>query len=322
MKQSQTAKTRKYIEHGGIKAIPHNVKVDFLKNKFVYIMLIPIVIWYIIFCYAPMGGLLIAFENYVPRKGILGSEWVGLNNFKMFFDSPYFWRLLQNTIALSLLETIFTFPAPIIFALLINEVKNKSFKKTVQTVSYMPYFISAVVLCSIVTDFFEANGSIAHLYGSIIHNPSLNMIGDPKYFRFIYIIMNLWQGVGYGSIIYLSSLSGVSPELYEAAALDGANRWKQTLHITLPGIAPTIIMMLILKMSTLLAVSTDKILLLYSPATYETADVIGTYVYRMGIVGNSYGLTSAIGLFNSVIGTLLLIITNNLSKKFTETSIF
>lgn len=322
MKQSQTAKMRKYIEHGGIKAIPHNVKVDFLKNKFVYIMLIPIVIWYIIFCYAPMGGLLIAFENYVPRKGILGSQWVGLNNFKMFFESPYFWRLLQNTVILSLLETIFTFPAPIIFALLINEVKNKGFKKTVQTVSYMPYFISAVVLCSIVTDFFEANGSIAHLYGSIIHNPSLNMIGDSKYFRFIYIIMNLWQGVGYGSIIYLSSLSGVSPELYEAAALDGANRWKQTLHITLPGIAPTIIMMLILKMSTLLAVSTDKILLLYSPATYETADVIGTYVYRMGIMGNSYGLTSAIGLFNSVIGTLLLIITNNLSKKFTETSIF
>lgn len=313
---------RKYIEGGGIKALPHNLKVDFLKNKAVYFLLIPIIVWYLIFCYAPMGGIVIAFENFIPRRGIFGSEWVGWQNFKMFFESPYFWRILKNTVVLSAVDAIFTFPAPIIFALLVNEVRSKHFKKTIQTVSYMPHFISVVVICGIVTDFFEANGALSYIYGSAIGNPSISMIGDPKYFRLIYVLMNLWQGMGYGSIIYLSSLSGVDQQLYEAAAIDGASRWKQTLHITLPGISPTIIMMLIMKMSSILAVATDKILLLYSSSTYETADVLGTYIYRMGILGNSYGVTTAVGLLNSVIGMILLLASNSISKKITEQSLF
>lgn len=311
-----------YIENGGIRALPHNLITDIKKNKTIYILCIPIVVWYLIFCYWPMEGLLMAFQRYNVAKGIAGSPWVGFDNFIQFFTGPYFGRLIRNTAAIGLLDLIFGFPAPIIFALLLNEVGKKFFKKTVQTISYMPYFISMVVICGIIKDFTQGGGVISDIVGALTHTDAVNLLGEAKYFWAIYIISGVWQGFGYGSIIYIAALSSIDQQLYEAAVMDGANRWKQTLHITLPGLAPTITILLIMRMGSLLAVGSDKILLLYSPAIYETADVINTYVYRVGLVEMNYGFSTAVGLFNSIIGTVFLLTTNAICRKYSETSLF
>lgn len=321
-KDKNRVKYSRYIEHGGIKALPHNLIVDIKRNKTIYLICIPIVAWYVIFCYWPMQGIVMAFQRYNVAKGIWGSPFVGFDNFKQFFTGPYFGRLLRNTAAIGLLDLIFGFPAPIIFALLLNEVKNKFFKKTVQTVSYMPYFISMVVICGLIKDFTQSGGVISELVGKLTGSANVNLLGEAKYFWAIYVISGIWQGFGYGSIIYLAALSSIDQQLYEAAVMDGANRWKQTLHITLPGLAPTITILLIMRMGSLLAVGSDKILLLYSPAIYETADVINTYVYRVGLVEMNYGFSTAVGLFNSVIGTTFLLVTNAICRKFSETSLF
>ena len=238
---------------------------DIRRNKILYLLSIPIILWYLIFCYRPMVGVLMAFQNFNPVKGILGSQWVGMKHFVDFFTGIYAWRTIRNTLALSLLDLIFNFPAPIIFALMLNEVKNRYFKKTVQTISYMPYFISMVVMCGIIVDFTSAGGIISTLVANLTGTASQNLLGDPACFRPIYIISNIWQGLGYGSIIYIAALAGVDQELYEAATIDGAGRWKQTLHITIPSISSTIIIMLILKMGSMLSVGSEKVLLLYSP---------------------------------------------------------
>jgi putative aldouronate transport system permease protein len=321
-KQKKKTKTPGYIEGKGLRAFPHNIALDFRKNKLLYLMSLPIVIWFIIFCYVPMGGIMMAFEKFSPVKGLLGSSWIGLDNFVAFFQGPYFFRLMKNTVVLGVLDLIVGFPAPILFALLLNEISSKKFKKTVQTISYMPYFISSVVLCGLVMDFCASGGVLSNLVASVTNSDGRNLLGVSSYFRPIFILSNLWQGIGYGSIIYLASLSSVDQELYEAAVVDGANRMKQTLHITLPGIAPTIIIMLILRISTLLQVSSDKILLLYNPSIYNTADVINTYVYREGLQNYNYGLSAAVGLFNSLIATALLLITNRISAKCSDTSLF
>lgn len=311
-----------YIENGGIRALPHNVITDIKKNKTIYILCIPIVVWYLIFCYWPMEGLLMAFQRYNVAKGITGSPWVGFDNFIQFFTGPYFGRLMRNTATIGLLDLFFGFPAPIIFALLLNEVGKKFFRKTVQTISYMPYFISMVVICGIIKEFTQSGGVISDIVGTLTHTNPGNLLGEAKYFWAIYIISGIWQGFGYGSIIYIAALSSIDQQLYEAAVMDGANRWKQTLHITLPGLAPTITILLIMRMGSLLAVGSDKILLLYSPAIYETADVINTYVYRVGLVEMNYGFSAAVGLFNSVIGTVFLLTTNAICRKYSETSLF
>lgn len=324
-KVQQVGKPKKaigYIENGGIKALPHNLALDFRRNKILYFLLIPIIVWYIIFCYVPMGGIVMAFQNYKPALGLSGSKWVGFDNFTKFFTGPFFIRLLRNTAALGILDLVVNFPAPIIFALLLNEVKNMKFKKTVQTISYMPYFISMVVICGLIVDFTKSGGVISNFVASITGGESQNLLGNPNYFRPIFVLSGTWQGVGYGSIIYIAALSSVDQELYEAAVVDGANRWKQTIHITIPSILPTIIILLIMRMGSILQVSSDKVLLLYSPATYEKADVISTYVYRVGIQETNYGFSTAVGLFNSIIGTAFLLTTNAISKKYTETSLF
>lgn len=326
IKEKQSSKViappRRYIEGSGPRTLLHNLRADFLHNKLAYILFIPILAYFIIFHYAPMGGIIIAFENFKPRLGILGSKWVGWQNFKAFFNSIYFEKLITNTITLSLLDLIFCFPAPIIFALLLNEVRQHKFKKVVQTISYMPYFLSVVVVCGIFTDFCQGGGVFSVLVEKITGQSNISLIGNADTFRMVYVTLNLWQGFGYGSIIYLSTLSGVDNNLYEAAAIDGAGRWQQTIHVTLPALKSMIIFSLLMRISTILAVSTDKILLLYSPATYETADVLGTYIYRLGILGGQYGLTAAVGLLNSVIGFILLIISNKLSKKYSDFSMF
>lgn len=294
---------------------------DVKRNAGLYIILIPVLAYFFIFAYLPMGGIIMAFEQYTPRGGFLHSQWVGLKHFQDFFGSVYFGRLLKNTLAISVLNLIFGFPAPIIFALLLNEVGNKVFKKGLQTVSYLPYFISLVIVCGLVADFTGSDGPITELIVAL-GGERKNYLGQPEYFRPIYILSDMWQGIGFSSIIYLAALSGIDQELYEAAGLDGANRWRQMIHVTLPGILPTIITLLILRLGTMLAVGYEKIILLYSTNTYETADVISSYVYRKGLQEFNYSYSAAVGLFNSVINMILLIISNKLSKKYTETALF
>ena len=295
--------------------------LDIKKNPGIYLILLPVLIWFIIFAYLPMFGLVMAFENYTPKGGFFGSQFVGFKHFADFFGSVYFGRLIRNTLLISLLNLLFNFPATIILALLLNEVKNKVFKKTLQTVSYLPYFISLVIVCGLIATFTASDGPITELIVGL-GGKRQNYLGQPEYFRTIYILSDMWQGLGFGSIIYLAALSGIDQELYEAASLDGAGHIQQLIHVTLPGISTTIITLLILRMGTLFAVGYEKIILLYSTNTYETADVISSYVYRKGLHEFNYSYSSAVGLFNSVINTTLLVASNKLSKKFTETSLF
>lgn len=309
----KAVKQRKYTKEA--------IKKDFLRNWKLYLMVIPAIVCLILFAYMPMGGLLMAFENYKPKTGILGSQWVGLKHFKDFFTSFYFSRTMKNTLWISFLQLAIEFPATIIFALLLNEVVNTKFKRTIQTVSYMPNFISMVVISGIIIDFCSSRGAITSLV-SMFTGSNQNLLSMPQYWRPIYIISDLWQGIGFGSIIYIAALAGVDKSLYEAAEIDGAGRWKQTWHVTLPGIAPTIIIMLILKIGTMMGVGYEKTILLYNSQIYETADIISSYVYRKGLEEFNYGYSTAVSLFNSVINFILLVISNKLSKKYTETSLF
>lgn len=299
-----------------------DIKKDWKKNKAIYFLFLPTLIYFIIWNYIPMTGIVLAFEDYSPRGGVTGSEWIGIANFINFFGTYYFGRLMRNTIVLSVFSMIVNFPAPIILALLLNEMENRYFKKIVQTISYMPYFVSTVVICGIIVDFFSYDGALTDILVNMGLVERRDLMVYKPLFRPVYVFSGTWQGIGYGSIIYLAALSGVDQELYEAAKIDGAGRWKQTLHITLPGIKPTIIIMLILQISSLLNVAMEKVLLLYKPQTYEVADVIMTFVYRRGLLENDYGYSTAVQIFNSVISLLLLLITNAISRKYSETSLF
>ena len=294
---------------------------NYRQHKMIYWMTLPVILYFLIFHYVPMFGILMAFQNYKPALGLLKSEWVGFHHFINFFQSDNFFRVIKNTLVLSIYDLIFAFPAPIILALLLNEVHNKPFKKTVQTISYLPYFLSMVVICGIIRDFTASNGPIT-AFVTAVTGKTGNLLSMPEMFRPIFITTNIWQMVGYNSIIYLAALSQIDDTQYEAAVIDGAGYWKQCLHVTLPGIAPTIIIMLILRVGQLMSVNFEKVLLLYNQATYETSDVISTYVYRQGIINYNYGYSTAVGLFNSVIGFILIVTTNTLSKKVTETSLF
>lgn len=294
---------------------------DFLANKYIYMLLLPVVIYYIIFHYGPMYGAVIAFKEFVPAKGVFDSPWVGFEHFKSFFNSFYFVRILKNTVLLSVYSILFEFPAPIILALLLNEIKSSTFKRTVQTVTYIPHFISVMVICGIIVDFTSRYGLINDIIVWLGGERS-NLLMRPEAFRTLYITTDIWQGIGWGTIIYLAALSSVDAEQYEAATIDGAGRWKQMLHVTLPGIAPTIVIMFILRMGKVMNVGFEKIILLYNPTTYETADVISSFVYRKGLLEFSYSYSAAVGLFNSVINFAFLIMTNKLSKKVNETSLW
>lgn len=292
-----------------------------MQNKSLYIMMLPVVAWYLIFHYGPMYGAIIAFKDFSPGLGIFGSKWVGLQNFVDFFQSIHFERIFRNTIIISLSTIIFGFPAPIILALLINEIRSKRYKSIVQTSSYLPHFISMVVVCGMIKNFTNETGIITYLLGFFGFNPQI-MLNNADYFVPIYIISDIWQSIGWNSIIYLAALAGINQELYEAAKIDGAGRWRQTFHITIPGILPTVMIMLILRMGGIMNVGHEKIILLYNPVTYETADVISSYVYRKGIKEANFSYSTAVGLFNSVINFAFLIGSNKLSKKFNETSLW
>ncbi|MUG43509.1 ABC transporter permease [Paenibacillus woosongensis] len=294
---------------------------DFILNKYLYLMILPVIAYYIIFHYGPMYGALIAFKNYSPMKGILGSDWVGFQHFQDFFNSYYFLRILKNTLLISLYSLLFEFPAPILLALLINEVRHRLFKRVVQTITYMPYFISLVVICGIITDFTNADGLINRLFVWLGYDGQA-MLQKPELFRPVYILSEIWQRIGWESIIYIAALMGIDQEQYEAARMDGANRFKQMLYITLPGILPTIAIMLILRMGNLLNVGFEKIILLYNPVTYETADVISSFVYRKGLLEFGWSYSAAVGLFNSVINLILLITANYISRRVSKSSLW
>lgn len=294
---------------------------DFKRNKVAYFMAIPAIIMLVLFSYLPMFGVIMAFENYKPKLGIFGSHFVGFKNFLDFFDSIYFVRVVKNTLILSGLQLLIEFPAAIIFALLLNEVRSKWFKGMTQTISYMPNFISMVVVSGIIIDFCSSRGVLTSIVSQFTGSTQ-NLLSQPGNWRSIYILSDLWQGLGMSSIVFLAALAGIDQELYEAAVIDGANRWKQTIHVTLTGIMPTIIIMFILRVGMMMSVGSEKTILLYNTQVYETADIISSYVYRKGLVEFNYGYSTAVSLFNSVINFVLLITTNHFSKKVSETSLF
>lgn len=297
------------------------LKKDLSKHRYIYIMLVPVLVWYFIFCYMPMYGAQIAFKDFNPGLGIPGSPWAGFRHFKLFFGGVYFWRTLRNTMLISLYSLAFGFPAPIILALLLNELRGRYFKRIVQTVSYLPHFISLVVVCSIIREFTASEGvinTIIELFGG----PRRSLLLDAGLFRTIYVSSGIWQSIGWDSIIYLAALTSIDPSYYDAAVVDGAGRFKRMLHVTLPGIAPTIIILLILRVGQIMNVGFEKIILLYNENIYETADVISSYVYRKGLLEQSYSYSSAVGLFNSVINFSLVIAANKISRKINETSLW
>ena len=302
-------------------SLSRRIARDFLLNKYLYIMILPVLIYYAVFHYAPMYGAIIAFKDYSPIKGIMGSDWVGLKHFIDFFDSYYFVRILKNTLLISLYTLVFEFPAPIILALLINEVRHRMFKRVVQTITYMPYFISLVVICGIITDFTNADGLINGMLVSFGYDGQA-MLQRPELFRTIYVISEIWQRIGWESIIYIAALMSIDLDQYEAARIDGAGRFKQMFFITIPGILPTITIMFILRMGNMMNVGFEKIILLYNSVTYETADVISSFVYRKGLLEFGWSYSAAVGLFNSVINLCLLITANYISKKLSKNSLW
>lgn len=291
------------------------------KNKYLYLIFFLPLCYYIIFHYWPMYGIVIAFKDYNIVKGILGSPWVGFKHFEKFLTDPYFWKLVRNTLLINVYGLIWSFPAPIILALLLNELPNRGFKRFVQSVSYLPHFISTVVVCGMIVNFLASDGIVNQIL-ALAGRERIQFLMLPEWFRTIYIASGIWQNVGWGSIVYLAALSGIDEELYEAATIDGANRWKQMLHITLPGIKPTISIMLIMNLGKLMNIGYEKIILLYTGSTYETADVISTYVYRRGLLGSDFSYATAVSLFQSIVGLILLYTSNKISNKLSETGLW
>ncbi len=294
---------------------------DFRRNKLIYLMLVPVLAYYLLFHYGPMYGAVMAFQDFNPAKGILGSKWVGFENFKDFFTSVYFGRLVSNTLLINVFELLFGFPAPIILALLLNEIRWDPFKRVVQTITYMPHFISVVVIVGMLVDFFARDGLINNLLTGFIA-AKIPFMQLPEWFRPLFVGSGIWQHIGWSSIVYLAAITNIDPALYEAAMVDGAGRFKQLWHITLPGLMPTIVILLILRMGSMMSVGYEKILLMYNPSTYETADVISTYVYRKGILNADYSFSAAVGLFNSAINFALVVIANAISNKVNDTSLW
>lgn len=292
------------------------------RHPLLYLMAVPVILYYLVYHYYPMYGALIAFEDYAPMKGMMGSKFVGLKHFKEFLEDPYFFRTMRNTLMINVQMLVFAFPFPIIFAIFLNELNLKKFRSMMQTVTYMPHFISTVVICGLVLDFCSSSGVITSIVCAITGMEPTNLMSKPSFFQPIYVLMMIWQEFGWDSIIYYAAITSIDQELYEAATMDGAGRLRRILHITLPGISTTIIMLLILRIGSLMSLGWDRIILLYNPMIYETSDVISTYVYRRGLLNFEYSFASAVGLFNSAINFVLLIGANALSRKLNDTSLW
>jgi len=306
--------------------LPKTAGRRFLKrlndSKYLLIMIIPMMTFFILFDYLPMYGIIIAFKQYSPFKGFIDSPWVGFKHFETFFNYQHAWRLIRNTFLLSFYSLIWGFPAPIIFALILNEVRNERGKKFVQTVTYMPHFISTVVVVSMITMFLSPSTGLVNKLIAALGYKKINFMIDPAWFRPLYISSGIWQGVGWGSIIYLAALTNIDPTLYASAMIDGANKLQRIIHISIPCIAPTIITLFILRTGSLMSVGFEKAFLLQATATYETSDVISTFVYRQGIKTGNMSYGTAIGLFNSVVNLCFLISANYISRRVNETSLW
>lgn len=292
------------------------------KSKYLLLMFAPCLIYYVLFKYLPMFGIVISFKNYNLYKGIWESSWVGFKYYRMFFENPDFFKLLRNTFLLGFYKLLFGFPAPLVLALLLNEVRNAVFKRFVQTVSYLPHFISNVVVASMVVLFLSpSTGTVNKFIEWLGHEP-INFMVKPELFRSIYAASEIWQHVGWETIIYLAALTAIDPMLYEAAEIDGATRWRKLVHVTLPGIAPAIVILLILNVGKVLEIGFEKVFLLYNPATYETADIISTYVYRVGLMEGNFSYAAAIDLFTGLVSLVFIWSTNAISRKLNETSLW
>lgn len=287
-----------------------------------YVMITPVVLYFIIFDYWPMYGIQLAFKNFVAVKGIMGSPWVGLRHFSRFFNSYHFWNLIKNTVGVSLYSLIVGFPVPIILALMMNEVRNKRFKKSVQTITYAPHFLSTVVLVSMIIAFLSPSSGIINHIIKFFGGKPISFMTEPGWFKTVYVFSGVWQGAGWGSIIYMAALAGVDVQMYEAAIVDGASKWQRMVHITIPSILPTATIMLILNAGKIMSVGFEKVFLMQNGLNLQASDVISTYVYRVGLLGAEYSFSTAVGLFNSIINFLLLILVNSFAKRFSESTLW
>lgn len=284
------------------------------RDKWLYVIMLPPALYFFIFHYIPMYGVILAFKDFSPAKGILGSPWVGLKNFEQFFTNPYSFTILKNTIIFRGLHLTLGFPMPIILALLLNELTSERFKRLVQTSSYLPHFISLVVVAGMVSSFLSTNGMINQIVAAL-GGQARPWLMDPNWFRPIWLVTGMWQHAGWTAVIYLASLTGINPELYEAAAIDGAGRFQRLRYVTVPGLMPTIIIMFLLRVGQFLNLDFQLILLLYTPSTYEVADVLGTFIYRRGILSADFSYATAVGLFQSFVGLFFIVGANKIAKK-------
>lgn len=305
---------KKDVQEGQDLPLSLKLKKDWHLNRSLYLLFVPVLVYYIIFQYGPMMGLIISFENYKPATGFFHSKWVGLKHFRDFFNDFYFQRVLRNTIRIAVTNLVFTFPMPIILALLLNELRTRWFSRIVQTITYIPHFISIVVIVSMMKDLTNQNGAISLFLAKFGWTP-VTMLNHKEYFLPLYIISAIWQNMGWNCIIYLSALLAIDAELYEAAKIDGAGKFRQLISVTLPCLVPTIVIMLIMQIGKMFNVGYEKILLMYNPLTYEVADVISTYVYRKGILEMNWSYSAAVGMFNSIVSFALVWGANKFSKK-------
>ncbi|MFY0660653.1 MAG: sugar ABC transporter permease [Shimia sp.] len=297
--------------------------IDHIKAEWqIYLMLLPTIVWFLVFLYKPMYGLQIAFKDYSIFKGVANSPWVGLEHFHTLWENDQFWRAVSNTIKISALNLLFGFPAPIILALMFNEVMNASYKRTAQTIVYLPHFISSVIIAGIVITAFSPTAGIINTVIGWFGLEPVYFLTQPEWFRPIFVGTGIWQEAGFGSIVFLAAIAGVNPSLYESAVVDGANRWQMMWKITIPSILPTILIMLIIRIGNVMEVSFELVILLYQPATYETSDVVNTWVYRQGLQSGQYDLAAAAGLFNAMVAFVLVMTANTLSRRFSRTSLW
>lgn len=299
-----------------------NIGKTLKRDYQLYLLALPAVIYYVIFHYVPMYGIQIAFKDFIEVKGIWGSPWVGLKHFRRFFSSFQCGRLIKNTLGISLYQLAIGFPLPIIMALLLNQTRNKVFKKTVQTVTYAPHFISVVVLGGMLYIFLSPRSGLINFIRIFFGKEPINFLAEPQWFKTIFVLSGVWQNTGWGTIIYLAALAGINPELYEAAKVDGASKWGIIKNVELPGIMPTAIIMLIMRLGSIMDLGFQKAYLLQNPLNAESSEIISTYVYKVGLIQSQYSYSAAIGLFNTVINIILLTLVNKLAREVSETSLW
>lgn len=303
-------------------SLARQAQLTWRRDRLLYLMVLPGVLFYILFCYAPIPGLIIAFKKYVPGVGMYSGDWVGLRWFREFFASPNAVRTIRNTVLISVYSILIGFPVPILFAVCVTELRSNRVRRVVQTVSYLPYFISTVVVVGMLKNFLDLHTGVVNHFIQLFGGKSINFFSDPKWFRFLYVASYVWQSFGFTSIIYIAAIIGIDPSLYEAAVLDGISKFQQVRYITLPMIASTVIVLFILALGNIMSVGFEKVYLMYNAAIYETADVISTYVYRKGIESNNYGYATAVGLFNSVVNFAFVYMANRLCRVATQTSLW